>query len=405
MAGNDAGKPMKPATLCVHGGMVEKGAPQGLSSTLYQSSSFLFDDSGHGEAVIARGEPGYAYTRLGNPTTAALERQVAGLEGGAGAVAFASGTAAIAAAVLAHAKQGDNVVHTPRLYGGTFKLFYEWLPRFGIELRKPAPRDVNRPEAYVELMDARSAAVYLESPSNPTVSLQDIGAIAGAVRRKNTGAAVLVDNTFATPIFQNPLALGADVVIHSATKFMGGHGDLLAGLAVAKSEEALTFMRRSALRDLGAVLDPFAAWLLLRGLKTLHLRMERHAANAMALAEWLSAYPKVRTVHYPGLPSHPQHELAKRQMKGFGAMLAFEIRGGAAEARHVLDSCRLFAQTATLGDCRSIITHPASTTHSPLSAGERAEAGVTDGLIRLSVGLEDACDLKDDLESALAAAF
>jgi len=387
---------LRAASRCVHAPEIES-AGQPLSTPLYQTSSFRFENADRGEAMIARGEPGFAYTRLGNPTTLALEQQMALLEGGADAVAFASGMAAVSSVVLALAENGTNIVTSHSLYGGTHKFFADQLPRLGIEVRTAKTRS---PEDIDVLVDKKTRLVYIETPINPTLELVDIEACCAVANRH--GVPAVVDNTFATPVFQNPLALGASAVVHSATKYLGGHSDLLAGVAVVKEQSLGTTLRRSILRDFGAVLDPFAAWLVLRGIMTLAVRMEKHERNASALADWLSKHGKVSRVNYPGHPSHPQHALAKKQMRGFGGMLSFEVKGGDREARAVLDACRLCAITATLGGCESIITHPASTTHSPYPRELREKLGVTDSLIRLSVGIEDVEDLKEDLERGLA---
>jgi methionine-gamma-lyase len=383
-------------TLCVHGSGGADPVTGAVSTPIYQSSTFAFKSAEEGAAIFAGEREGFFYTRLGNPTQAAFEREMAFLERGEAALATGSGMAATSTAVLSLAATGDNIIAAHTLYGGTHKFFNELLPRFGIEARTV---DANDPEAIARAADARTRLVFVETPANPTLSIIDLRLCARECR--HLGVPLFVDNTFATPYYQRPLELGADVVIHSATKYIGGHGDTVAGVMVGSTE----FIRRARfemIRDLGGILSPFNAWLLLRGLKTLPVRMERHSENAMQIAQFLNFHPKVARVWYPGLRTHPQHEIAVKQMSGFGGMLAFELKGGRAAGVTLLNAVELMTLAVSLGDCDTLIEHPASMTHSTYSSADLAAVGITDGLVRLSVGIEGVEDLIADLDQALA---
>jgi methionine-gamma-lyase len=383
-------------TLCVHGFGDPDPLTGAVSEPIYQSSTFAFHTAEEGAAIFAGEREGYFYTRLGNPTQAAFEREMSFLEGGEAALATGSGMAATTTAVLTLVGAGDNIVAAHTLYGGTHKLFNELLPRFGVEARTI---DANDPEALARAIDKKTKLLFVETPANPTLSIVDLALCVRECGRH--GIPLFVDNTFATPYYQRPLQMGADVVIHSATKYIGGHGDTVAGVIVGKKD----FIRRARfemMRDLGGILSPFNAWLLLRGLKTLPVRMERHSENAMQIAQFLNFHPKVARVWYPGLRTHPQHEIAARQMSGFGGMLAFELKGGRAAGVTLLNSVELLTLAVSLGDCDTLIEHPASMTHSTYSTEELAAVGISDGLVRLSVGIEGVQDLIADLDQSLA---
>ncbi len=383
------------ATLCVHGSGGVDPQTGAVSVPIYQSSTFAFHSAEQGAAIFAGEVEGYFYTRLGNPTQAALEREMAFLERGEAALATGSGMAAITTVVLGHVSTGDNILASKTLYGGTHKFFQTLLPKLGVEVRyvDPACSDAVRRAA-----DGRTRLFFVETPANPTLQVLDLRLC--AKEAKEIGVPLVVDNTFATPYYQRPLELGADIVIHSATKYIGGHGDTVAGVIVGPAE-FIKVARFELLRDLGGVISPFNAWLLLRGLKTLPVRMDRHSQNALQVAQYLNFHPKVARVWYPGLRTHPQHEIAMRQMDGFGGMVAFELKGGRCAGVTLLNSVELLTLAVSLGDVDTLIEHPASMTHSTYSPEELEEVGITDGLVRLSVGIEGVNDLIADLDQAL----
>jgi len=364
-----------------------------ISVPIYQSSVFLFPNAEEGSAIHEGEKPGYFYSRLGNPTQADLERKVAALEKGEAALAVASGMAAITTSLLTLAKPGDHVVAPESLYATTGTLL-DQMAAFGIE---SSYVDATDPENYARATRPNTRVYYLESPGNPTLKLVDIEAVTGLARER--GILTAMDNTFATPFNQRPLEKGVDLVIHSATKYLGGHGDLMAGVLVGK-KELIDKARWHTNKILGGVIAPMTAWLVLRGIKTLALRMERHNSNALAVARFLKEHPKVVEVHYPGLESHPQHELAKRQMMGFGGMVAFDV-GSVEKGRALVNGVKLISLAVSLGDTSSLIQHSASMTHASVPRERRLKAGVTDGLLRLSVGLERIDDLLADLDQAL----
>ena len=389
------------ATICVHGkkhlDKHEAGRPiRAVSTPIFQSSTFAFENVEHGAAVFRGEDPSYVYTRLGNPTQTALETEMAFLEQGEAALALASGMAAATTAVLTCCRTGDHVVAGDTLYGGTHQLFTQTLPRLGIGVTEVPAVD---PQNFADAITERTKLVYLESPANPTLVLTDIAAVAEIAHAR--GVPVLVDNTFCTPYLQNPLALGADIVLHSATKYIGGHGDTVAGILVGKQDWILQ-ARMEILRDVGGCISPFNAWLLLRGLKTLPVRMDRHMENAMEVAQFLAYHPKVGKVIYPGLKTHPQHELARRQQRGFGGMISFMVEGGREAGRIVMDSVELCTLAVSLGDVDTLIEHPASMTHSTYGEDELKQVGIDPGMVRLSVGLENVEDIIADLRQALA---
>ncbi len=379
-------------TTAIHAGDPEE---RDIAPSLHLASTYRFQNTEEAAQAFEL-EDLPVYTRWGNPTIAVLEQKVAALEGGEAALATASGMAAISTALLTAVRAGDHVVATTGLYGGTYSFITRDLPRLGVETTLVEATD---PAAFAAALRPHTRVFYLESPGNPALALNDLAAIADLARAR--GILTMIDNTFATPFNQRPLSLGIDVVLHSATKFFCGHGDALGGLIVGPAE----FVQRALkgpLRTFGGCLAPFNAWLIARGVQTFPLRMARHNANALALADWLAAHPAVAWVRYPWHPSHPQYELARRQMPGGGGgVVVFELKGGVAAGAHLLDRVRLCALTVSLGDTRTLITHPASTTHHSVPPEARLAAGLSDGLVRLAVGLEDVADLIADLDQAL----
>ncbi len=383
------------ATLCVHGSCGIDPLTGALGIPIYQSSTFAFESAKAGAQIFSGEKEGYVYTRISNPTQEAFEREMAFLEGGEKALAFGSGMAAISTIVLSLCKAGDNLVASDTLYGGTHSLFKESLPHWGIEVREVHATDIAKIE---EAIDENTRMIFVETPANPTMAVIDLKACAAIA--KQHGIPLVVDNTFSTPYFQRPFTLGADIIVHSATKYIGGHGDTVAGVVIGK-KDYITELRSKFLRDLGGIISPLNAWLLVRGLKTLAVRMERHQQNAFQVAKYLQFHPKVERVWYPGLSTHPQYEIAKKQMSGFGGMIAFEIKGGRKAGEKLMDSVHIWTLAVSLGDVDSLIQHPASMTHSTYSAKELKEAGIAENLVRLSVGIEDPEDLIADLSQAM----
>ncbi len=383
------------ATLCVHGSGAPVSPTGAISVPIFQTSTFAFRDLDTAAQEFAGEKPGYIYSRLQNPTTEAFEREVAFLEHAEASAAFASGMAAVAMTLLALARPGDKILSTHTVYGGTHALFEEQLKKFDIEVIYADSPDAAE---FAAKMDSRVKAVFIETPANPTLAILDIAAIAGIAHDWNVP--LIVDNTFATPYYQSPLQLGADIVLHSTTKYIGGHGDAIGGV-VAGSKTFIDDLRSSGLKELGAIMSPFTAWLMLRGLKTLPVRMDRSSENAMQIAKFLDGHEKVSRVYYPGLQSHPGHDIVRRQMRGFSGVLAFELHGGFPAAERMLNAVNLISLAVSLGDCDTLIEHPASMTHSSYSPEERRELGISDGLVRLSVGLEGIDDLLADLQQAL----
>lgn len=383
------------ATRAVHAGQEPDPQYGALSTPIFQTSTFVFNDVAQGAARFAGEEGGYIYTRLGNPTITALEKKIACLEGGEDAAACGSGMAAVSAAVMALVGQGDHLVHSAALYGCTFALFHEVLPRYGITATGVDSADL---EAVKNAIRPNTKVIYIESPSNPTMRLTDIQAVAAIAHHH--GAKVVVDNTFMTPYLQRPLALGADVVIHSATKYINGHGDVVAGLVIADNE-TMKNIKKTTLKDIGGVMSPFNAWLILRGLKTLPLRMDRHNSNGLAVAEFLEKHPSVTKVYYPGLASFEQYELAKKQMSGFGGIMSFELEGGYEAGLRLMNGVKICHLAVSLGDVDTLIQHPASMTHAVVPEAARLAANITPGLVRLAVGLEDVEDIIADIEQSL----
>jgi len=367
------------------------------SEALFLTSSFVFKDARQAAARFAGEDEGMVYTRYTNPTVSMLQDRLAALEGAESCVATASGMAAILATAMVHLKSGDHVVCSNAVFGATIQLFNNILGRFGVETTYVAP---TRVDDWRRALRKNTRLFYLETPSNPLTEVSDIAALADISRK--AGALLAVDNVFCTPALQRPLELGADLVVHSATKYLDGQGRVIAG-AVAGPKALVGDPMTTFLRTAGPTLSPFNAWVVLKGLETLELRMRAQSAAALELAAWLQSHPKVTRVYYPGLPSHPQHELARRQQRAAGAVLSLEVKGGREAAWRVLDSTRLVSLTANLGDVKTTIVHPASTTHGRISPEARAAAGITEGLIRLAVGLEAVADLKDDLKRGLEA--
>jgi len=370
-----------------------------LNPPVFLTSTFAYRDVAEGQRRFLGEEAGYIYTRVGNPTVALLEARLANLEGGEAGLATSSGMGAITAALWTLLKAGDAIVADQTLYGCTYGFLRHGLARLGIEVRFA---DLTRIEELEAAMSPAVRVVFFETPANPNMRLIDIAAVAEVARRH--GALSMVDNTYCTPYLQRPLELGADLVVHSATKYLGGHGDLLAG-AVIGAKALIDEMRFFGVKEMtGASLNAMDAFLVLRGLKTLELRMDRHCASARAIAELLAAHPRVAAVHYPGLDGFPQAELARRQMRQPGGMIALELEGGYEAGVRFMDALKLVTRAVSLGDCESLAQHPASMTHSTYAPEERARHGIGEGLVRLSIGLETLDDLRRDILAALARA-
>jgi cystathionine beta-lyase/cystathionine gamma-synthase len=373
------------STICIHAGQEPDPSTGAIITPIFQTSTYVQEALGK--------HKGYEYARTQNPTRFALEQNIAAIEGGLAAYAFASGMAAIDA-ITTLLKSGDHVVVTDNTYGGTFRLFDKVLTKYGLEFSYV---DTSQPELIEQAIRPETRMLFIETPTNPVLRLTDLAAAAQIAKRHDVR--LVVDNTFASPCLQRPIEFGADLVMHSTTKYLNGHSDSVGGIVVAARQQDadwLKFIQNAA----GAILSPFDSWLVLRGTKTLAVRMAQHNRNGQALAEFLQGHPKVTTVIYPGLPSHPQHELAKRQMKGFGGMLSFEV-GSFEEARRVCNGVRLMALAESLGGVETLMTHPASMTHASVPPERRAAIGLSDNLVRISAGIEDVQDLIDDLTQAL----
>ncbi len=418
-------------TIAIHAGQKPDPTTGALVVPIYQTTSFAFKDAEHAANLFALRELGNVYTRMMNPTTDVFEQRIAAIEGGTAALGVASGSAAITYAILAITRPGDEIVSGDNLYGGTYELFNYTLPKLG---RKTVFVDSTNPEAFKKAINEKTRAVYIESVGNPKLDIPDFRAIADIAH--DAGLPLVVDNTTAVGLVK-PIEHGADIVVHSATKFIGGHGNSIAGSIVdagtfnwnnGKFPEftepdpsyhglkywdtfsnfpglgnvALVFkIRVQLLRDTGAALSPFNSFLLLQGLETLHLRIERHSENALKVAQYLSNHPKVAWVNYPGLPGHQSHELASKYLKGYGALLGFGVKGGAEASIKLINNLELFSHVANIGDSKSLVIHPATTTHQQLTREEQEATGVTEDYIRLSVGTEDIDDIIEDLEQAL----
>jgi O-acetylhomoserine (thiol)-lyase len=417
-------------TLALHAGYAHDPATKAHAVPIYQTTAYIFDDADHAADLFGLREPGNIYTRMMNPTNDVFEKRIAALEGGVGALAFGSGSSAVTFSILNIAGAGDHVVSANSLYGGTYNLFAHTLPRFGVDIDLVDPAD---PEHFRRAIKPNTKLLYAETVGNPKLDTLDIAAVAAIAHE--AGIPLIVDNTMATPYLVRPIDHGADIVVHSATKFIGGHGTSIGGVVVdagrfdwsqndrfpglvepdasyhgLKFYEALgpiTYiikLRVSLLRDIGAALSPFNAFLFLQGLETLALRMERHSANAFAVAEHLEGHPKVGWVSYPGLPSHRSHALARQyHHRGlYGAMIGFGIQGGREAGRRFVESTKLLSHVANIGDAKSLVIHPATTTHSQLTAEEQLDTGVTDDFVRLSIGIESVEDIIADIDQALA---
>ena len=384
-------------TKLVHAGIPhdEHGS---VVTPIYQTSTFAFRNAQEGADRFAGKADGYIYTRIGNPTTSALEENVAQLENGFGATAMASGMGAVSTVYLALLSSGDHVVSTDSVYGPSRGLMEKHLSRFGVTSTYLDTTDIGNLR---RAMKPDTRMVYVESPSNPAMAVTDLAAAAEIAHA--AGAVLVVDNTFASPHLQKPLDLGADLVLHSVTKFINGHADVVGGIVISKTEE-LHKKIRSMMIMMGCNMDPHQAYMVSRGLKTLSLRVERAQENAQKVAQWLEKHASVAWVRYIGLASHPQHELSRRQMSGFGSMIAFELKGGLEAGRIVMDSVHLAGLAVSLGGVETLISHPASMTHAGMARPDRLAAGITDGLVRLSVGIEDVEDIIADLSQALAKA-
>ncbi|KTE75358.1 methionine gamma-lyase [Sphingopyxis sp. A083] len=386
------------ATRAIHAGYDAKANDGALVPPLHLSSTFVFETAEAGAEIFAGEREGYFYSRIANPTVDLLERRMAALEGAEAAVATASGMGAITAVFWSFLKSGDEIIVDQTLYGCTFAFMRHGLARFGVRVTHV---DLTDPANLEACISAATKIVYFETPANPNMRLVDIAAVSAIAR--DHGARTVVDNTYATPVLTQPITLGADIVVHSATKYLGGHGDLVGGIVLGTGAD-MQQVRLVGVKDMtGAVMAPFNAMLVLRGLKTLKLRMAEHCRSAAAIATTLNDHPAVAAVHYPGLACFPQHDLARRQMPGFGGMIAFELKGGYAAGVAMMNRLTLVQRAVSLGDAESLIQHPTSMTHSTYTAEERRAHGIADGLVRLSVGLEEADEIAADLTQALDA--
>ncbi len=384
-------------TLAIHHGYNPAEHQGALVPPIYTSSTFAFPDTAYGGRCFAGEEDGFFYTRIGNPTLALLESRLACLEDGSAALVFGSGMGAITSVLWTLLEPGDEILVDTTLYGCTFAFMHHGLARYGVTIRHV---DMGNPAQVAQALSTRTRLVYFETPANPNMHMADIAQIAVLAHQVN--ALVVVDNTYCTPYLQQPLTLGADVSVHSMTKYLGGHGDLTAGAAIFSDPELAKRVRLQGLKDMtGAVMSAQDAHLVMRGLKTLSLRMDRHCQSAMAIAELLQDDPRTAVVHFPGLPSFPQHALARRQMKQFGGMIAFELKGGLEAGVRFMDSLSLVTRAVSLGDAETLAQHPASMTHSSYTPEQRKAHGIEDGLVRLSIGLEDLSDIVEDISQAL----
>jgi O-acetylhomoserine (thiol)-lyase len=424
-------QPLHPDTIAIHGAFSGDPATKSRAVPIYQTTSYSFDDADHAARLFALQEFGNIYTRIMNPTTDVLEQRIAQLEGGVGALGLASGQAATIFSILNLARSGDHIVSSASLYGGTYSAFVHTLPKFGIDVTLVDPA---KPENFTAAIKPNTKAIFAETIGNPKVDVLDIEAVAKVAH--DNGIPLIVDNTLATPYLLRPLEYGANVIVHSATKFIGGHGTSIGGLLVdggnfdwAASGKFPDFTEPDAsyhgvrytasfgnlayiikarvqlLRDIGAALSPFNSWMFLQGLETLGLRIERHSKNALEVAKWLQQQPDVVWVSYPGLPEHHSYARAQKYLPhGQGSILTFGIKGGAAAAKTFIDNLKLFSLLANVGDAKSLVIHPSTTTHQQLNVVQQIESGVTEDMIRLSIGIEDIRDIKADLERGLAAA-
>ena len=384
-------------TQAIHSGRINDEQFGSLATPLYQTSTFIFDNAEQGAERFAGESAGYIYTRLGNPTTRQLEMRVAEMEGMEDAAATATGMAAVSGALLANLSAGDHIISSKAVYGCTFALISHMLTKFGIEASFV---DMTNPDNIISAIKPNTKMVFLESPINPNLEVLDLEKIL-TISQKHQLISV-VDNTFMTPVLQQPKKYGADIVIHSATKYLNGHGDVVAGI-ICGTKEMIEHIKLTALKDIGATMSPHDAWLILRGLKTLPIRVERHCQNAQQVAEYLESHPMVEKVYYPGLKSHAGYSFIGNQMKAAGGVIAFELKTDLAGGAAFINRMKMFSIAVSLGDAESLIQHPASMTHSPYSDEERRDAGISDGLIRISAGLENVEDMIADLKQSLDA--
>ncbi|WNC71367.1 methionine gamma-lyase [Thalassotalea psychrophila] len=382
-------------TQAIHAGRINDEQFGSLATPLYQTSTFIFENAEQGSSRFAGEQDGFIYTRLGNPTTRQFEQRVAALEGMEDAAATATGMGAVSAALLANLSAGDHLISSKAVYGCSYALMAHQLTRFGIEVTFVDMCDENE---IVNAIKPNTKVLFLETPINPNLVVLDIEMIGRVAKQHNLLS--IVDNTFLTPILQRPIEFGIDIVIHSATKYLNGHGDVVAGI-VCGTKEMIEHIKLTVLKDIGATISPHDAWLILRGLKTLPIRMERHCKSAQQVAEFLELHPMVKCVYYPGLKSHSGHKYIGKQMSAAGGVIAFEIEGNLAEGAQFINQMQLFSIAVSLGDAESLIQHPASMTHSPYSPEERLDAGISDNLIRISVGLENPEDIINDLNNSL----
>ncbi len=382
-------------TEVVHGGQHPDKLHGAISPPIYQTSTYAFKDADQGARLFKKEEEGYIYTRLSNPTIDLLAQKVARLESAEAGIIFSSGLAAIFNTIVTLVKSGEEVVSDNTIYGGTFALLKNILPRLGIGVKLINANDAN---ALNSAVNEKTRLLFIETPANPTLKIVDIAACADFAHKNNIP--LCVDNTFATPYLQRPIELGADIVVHSATKYLGGHGDIIGGIVVGKKD----FIEKlwDDAKEIGACNTPMNAWLILRGIKTLAVRMDKHCSNAMKIAEFLSTHNKIEKVYYPGLKSHPGYELARRQMSQFGGMVGFDLKGGKEAGKVVMNAVKLCILAVSLGDVDTLIEHPASMTHSTYSDEELKKCGINPGYVRLSVGIENPEDLIEDLNQALS---
>lgn len=387
---------MHKSTKSIHAGSLKSTVYGEISVPIFQSSTFSFPNAEEGAARFSGDEDGFIYTRLGNPTIRALEDNVAALENGYAGMGTASGMAAITTVFLAYLEQGSHIVSTASVYGPARMVLEKEFSRFGVKSTFVDTSDVGNIERALQLPHTRM--IYIETPANPTISITDIEKTAELAHKH--GLILVVDNTFASPHLQRPFEHGADIVVHSLTKFLNGHGDVVGGMIVTNNEEQYGRIK-PVLNSFGGTMDPHQAWLVLRGIRTLSLRVEKAQENAEKLATFLLQHPNVEWVNYPGLPDHPQHEIAKKQMDGFGAMISFGVKNGLEGGRVVMNNVQLFTLAVSLGGVESLIEHPASMTHASVPREQREESGILDELVRVAVGCEDFRDLRDDLDQAL----
>ncbi len=385
---------LKLESVLVHGAEIEENMGAAVTP-IYQTSTFKFKNADHGAACFAGDDPGFIYTRIGNPTIGALETTLAEIEHGFGAIAVASGMAAVNTVYMGLLKGGDHMISSAAVYGPSRVVMEKYWSNFGVESTYLNTTDI---EKIKKAIQPNTKMIYIESPANPTMDITDIKAVCELAHSKNI--LVVVDNTFCSPVLQRPLDLGADVVLHSMTKFLNGHADIVAGCVVAKEKDIYAKLRGTMV-NLGCNMDPTQAYMVIRGLKTLKIRVLKQQESARNLAEWLEKHPKVEWVKYPGLPSHPQYELAQRQMSGPGSLISFSLKGGIQAGKVLMDNIRMILLAVSLGGVESLMSHPASMTHSKMSKESREAAGITDGLVRFAVGIEDVEDIKADLEQAL----